>query len=321
MRKVIWILLLAVVSRSAMAEKAEAEMQPGKVFKDCPDCPEMVVIPAGSFKMGTNNWSDVNAMSVHPVTISRAFALGKTEITQGQWRAMMNGNPSDSINCGDDCPVENVSWDDVQVFIQKFNAKTGRQYRLPSEAEWEYACRAGEQQKFCGSENLDSVAWYGGNSSRSTHPAGRKQANAWGLYDMSGNVWEWVEDRYMVEPSGPGSVAVPTDFWAKQGSSSSSTKRGVRGGSWDVKPGNATAASRKGVKPASLDDDVGFRLASSMLNAPSPEPVVDTPSSNTSPTQSESAVNRLKALNTLYKEGLINQKDFETKKQEILKSM
>jgi formylglycine-generating enzyme required for sulfatase activity len=305
MRKVILILLLAVVSRSAMAEKAEAEMQPGKVFKDCPDCPEMVVIPAGSFKMGTNNW---------PVTISRTFALGKTEITQGQWRSVMDYNPSDSKNCGEDCPVESVSWDDVQVFIQKFNAKTGRQYRLPSEAEWEYACRAGGQQKFCGSENVDSVAWYDANAHRTTHPVGRKQANAWGLYDMSGNVWEWVEDRYMLG-------LPPTSPFLESLTAKNSNKRGVRGGSWDVKPGNATVASRKGVKPASLNDDVGFRLASSMLNAPSPEPVVDTPLSNTLPTQSESAVNRLKALNTLYKEGVINQKDFETKKLEILKSM
>ena len=112
---------------------------PGTTFKDCPDCPEMVVIPAGSFEMGgTGSYEQ----PVHRVTL-RSFSMGKTEVTQGQWRAVMGSNPSKFSNCGDTCPVEQVSWEDAKEFVSRLNAKTGKTYRLPSEAEWEYACRAG----------------------------------------------------------------------------------------------------------------------------------------------------------------------------------
>jgi len=122
-----------------------------KTFRDCPDCPEMVIIPAGSFDMGSNN-GEVNEKPVHRVTIAKPFAMGMTEVTQGQWKAVMGNNPSSFSNCGDTCPVEQVSWNDVQGFLQKLNAKTGKQYRLPSEAEWEYACRAEGKQEYCGSD-------------------------------------------------------------------------------------------------------------------------------------------------------------------------
>jgi formylglycine-generating enzyme required for sulfatase activity len=167
-----------------LANDANAESQreplkriaskPGESFRDCIDCPEMMVLPAGS--------------------TGPAFAMGKYEVTQGQWRAIMGNNPSKFSNCGDNCPVERVSWNDAKDFISRLNNKTGKQYRLPSEAEWEYACRAGGKNEYCGSDSADSVAWHSGNSGKSTHPAGRKQPNAFGLYDMSGNVWELVED-------------------------------------------------------------------------------------------------------------------------------
>ena len=179
--------------KPATKENGVADMTPGKIFKDCTDCPEMVVVPAGSFDMGSNN--DTNEKPVHRVTINRAFAIGKTEVTQGQWKAIMGNNPSKFVECGDNCPVEQVSWDDAQAFIEKLNTKTGKKYRLPSEAEWEYACRAGGQHEYCGGNNLDSIAWYGalakpaGNSNKTTNPVAAKQANAFGLYDMSGNVW------------------------------------------------------------------------------------------------------------------------------------
>jgi len=201
-------------------KKAQATPKPGESFRDCPDCPEMVVLPAGS--------------------VGPAFALGKYEVTQGQWRAIMGNNPSHFNNCGDTCPVEQVSWNDAQEFIKKLNAKTGKQYRLPSEAEWEYACRAGAQQEYCGSDNVDSVAWYVSNrGNSSTHPVGRKQPNAWGLYDMSGNVWEWVEDC----------------------SNGDCAYRVLRGGSWYYDPQGTRAASRYGSRPSNGSYEDGFRLA------------------------------------------------------------
>jgi formylglycine-generating enzyme required for sulfatase activity len=236
----------------AMVRAQGADAGNGKPFRDCPDCPEMLVIPPGNFEMGSND-SDSDEKPVHQVTIGAVFALGKTEVTQGQWKAIMGSNPSHFSSCGDDCPVENVSWNDAQEFIQKLNARTGKQYRLPSEAEWEYACRAGTRQQYCGSDNLDSTGWYTQNSGYSTHPASRKQANAFGLYDMTGNVWEWVEDSYHDSYNG-----APADGSAWSGDGA---KRVLRGGSWYYGPQDARAAYRDGDEPAIRSNINGFRLA------------------------------------------------------------
>jgi formylglycine-generating enzyme required for sulfatase activity len=169
----------------------------------------------------------------------------------------MGSNPSYFSACGDSCPVEQVSWDDVQAYIKKLNAISGRQYRLPTEAEWEYACQAGGQQEFCGGDSADSVAWHNGNSGKffgtSPHPVARKQANTFGLYDMSGNVWEWVADSYHENYNG-----APTDGSAWEGSSS---MRVLRGGSWgkDAKYGRASA--RYMFNSGYRDFSYGFRLA------------------------------------------------------------
>ena len=227
-------------------------------LKECAECPEMVVIPAGSFDMGSND-GDANEKPVHRVTLAKSFALGKTEVTQGQWKAIMGDNPSKFASCGDNCPVEMVSWKDAQAFIQKLNDKAGKQYRLPSEAEWEYACRAGGSHRYCGGDNPDSVSWYGGlatpagNSGKTTNPVATKQANAFGLHDMSGNVWEWVEDSYHDNYTG-----APTDGSAWQGEGSLHVPRG---GSWSFLQ---RAAKRGGSESTYRFGTIGFRLAKSL---------------------------------------------------------
>lgn len=243
----------AANERLAQLKKEESEMRPGKVFKDCEQCPNMVVIPAGSFQMGGDKQND--EQPIHNVTIGRPFALATTEVTQGQWRAVMGSNPSNFSACGDTCPVENVSWDDAQAYVKKLSEKTGKQYRLPSEAEWEYACRAGSRQTYCGSDSIDDVAWYNGNSGGKTHPVADKQANAWGLYDMTGNVWEWVEDCWHGTYNG-----APTDgsAWTI---GCVEIRRSPRGGSWINKPQVARSAERGSYTPAWRNHLNGFRPA------------------------------------------------------------
>jgi formylglycine-generating enzyme required for sulfatase activity len=232
--------------------KAAGEHLPGKVFKDCAECPEMVVIPAGSFKMGSKV---IVGADQHVVRIGRPFALGRTEVTQRQWRDVMGSNPSRFTSCGDDCPVERVTWNTIQEFVRKLNQKTGKAYRLPSEAEWEYACRAGGTHTYCGGDGVDKVAWHEKNSESKTHPGGSKAANAWGLHDMSGNVWEWVADcanaTYKAAPNDGGA-------WTE----GDCTSRARRGGAWDQDPMFARADFRSFSGTGGFaGDNLGFRLA------------------------------------------------------------
>ena len=164
----------------------------------------------------------------HKVKISQAFFMGTTEVTQGQWRAVMGNNPSSFSNCGDNCPVENVSWNDTQEFIQKLCQKEGLipcKYRLPTEAEWEYSARAGGSTTYYWGNRMDGAyAWYDGNSGSKTHEVGTRKPNAWGLYDMTGNVWEWVQDWYDGGYYGKGDAVDPRG-------ASSGSDRVERGGS------------------------------------------------------------------------------------------
>jgi formylglycine-generating enzyme required for sulfatase activity len=223
----------------------------GKTFKDCDVCPEMVMLPIGSFQMGGNKFE--SEKPTHAVVISRQFALGKTAVTQGQWKAIMGTKPS-HFSCGADCPVEQVSWNDAQDFLRRLSQKTGKTYRLPSEAEWEYGCRAGGQQEYCGTDNLGLVGWYVSNSGSTTHPVAGKQANAWGLYDMSGNVWQWTEDCWNNSYNG-----APTD--GSGWTSGECTARVLRGGSWFSLPQVASAAFRHNESTCCGSPEWGFRVS------------------------------------------------------------
>ncbi|PYS90984.1 MAG: formylglycine-generating enzyme family protein [Acidobacteria bacterium] len=210
---------------------------------------ELVWISPGSFMMGSDKYDDEKPM--HRVTISEGFYMGKYEVTQAQWQAVMGNDPSHFR--GDDLPVENVSWNDTQEFINKLNAQSdGYTYRLPTEAEWEYAARAGTTGNYAG--DLDAMAWYEKNSGSKTHPVGSKQPNGFGLYDMHGNVWEWVQDWYHEAYAG-----APTDgsAWLSGGEQK---YRVLRGGSWNSYAYNLRSANRGRLAPDYRFSLLGFRV-------------------------------------------------------------
>ena len=239
----------AVLIRPQGSEEESATVAAGLPLRDLGI--EFVTIPAGSFQMGSKK-ANSDKKPVYEVTISRGFELGKYEVTQGQWKAVMGYNPSEFENCGDNCPVENVSWMDIQKFLNLLNArKDGHIYRLPTEAEWEYAAQAGATGDYGAMGKLDEIAWYNKNSGKRTHPVGQKKPNAWGLYDMSGNVMEWVQDLFGNYPSG----AVTDATGPLAGSF-----RVVRGGSWIDSAGNCQSVYRNGFTPFTFGNNLGFRL-------------------------------------------------------------
>lgn len=232
---------------------------------------DLVYVPPGEFMMGSSE-SDIdeslyiykkeysyakreafdNEKPQHRVTISNGFWMGKYEVTQGQWQAVMGDNPSNFKDCGANCPIEQVSWDDIQVFLRKLNQKNdGFEYSLPSEAQWEYAARAGTTTLYGGTGNLDDLGWYGKNSGRKTHPVGEKRANGFGLYDMHGNVWEWCSDWYGSYSSGQ--ATDPT-------AASSGQSRVLRGGSWFNVANYSRSAFRSRNSPADRYSFYGFRV-------------------------------------------------------------
>lgn len=209
---------------------------------------EMVWCPPGAFTMGSLN-GDNDEKPPHQVTLTKGFWMGKTEVTQAQWKSVMGNNPSRAK--GDDLPVEVVSWKDCQEFCEK----TGLQ--LPTEAQWEYACRAGSTGPYAETGELDEMGWYEENSGGKTHPVGMKQPNAWGLYDMYGNVMEWCQDWYGDYPNG--AVTDPRG-------ASSSWSRIARGGSWDLPASYCASAHRGRYDPSNADYDRGFRLVRTCPN-------------------------------------------------------
>jgi formylglycine-generating enzyme required for sulfatase activity len=213
---------------------------------------EFMLIPAGTFMMGSTN-GEADERPVHQVTISRPFYLGKYEVTQAQWQAVMGNNPS-LIQDDPTLPVDQVWWTDVQEFIRKLNTmEGGNKYRLPTEAEWEYAARAGSTTAYCFGDDpkrLGEYAWYKDNAGGKTHPVGQLKPNSWGLYDVHGNVWEWVHDWYgryssepVTDPQGP----------------SSGTHRMRRGCGWNNVAKFCTTTNRYSVA-GYRDDFLGVRL-------------------------------------------------------------
>ncbi len=187
----------------------------------------MIAIPAGSFLMGSED-ARLAEKPVHRVSID-AFYLAETEVTQQQWRAVMGANPARFKNCNN-CPVEQVSWDDIQVYLKKLNDRTGRQYRLPTEAEWEYACRSGgKHENYCGGNRRHDLGWYLNNSGKQTHEVKQKNPNGLGLYDMSGNVSEWTQDCWNPDYEG---APENGSAWL----SGNCKERVLRGGSWNTFP-------------------------------------------------------------------------------------
>ena len=230
-------------------------------------CIEFVLIPAGEFDMGDSDPSRTpREMPVHKVTFTKPFYMGKYEVTQGQWEAVMGSNPSNFKNAGKNAPVESVSWNDCASYILHLKVEILFQpssrdialFRLPSEAEWEYACRAGTRTRFCSGdadEDLDRVGWYEANAGSSTHSVGKKAPNAWGLYDIHGNVWEWCEDVCHIDYQGaPGDGTA----WLQGGDGSF---RVLRGGSWDYGARPCRCTDPYGSVQQSTDRCFGFRLA------------------------------------------------------------
>ncbi len=215
----------------------------------------MVQVDGGTFTMGATSEQESpynDEKPAHQVTLS-SYMIGETEVTQELWQAVMGSNPS--YFGGAKYPVEEVSWDDCQEFIKKLNQLTDGHFRLPTEAEWEFAARGGNRSKktqYAGGSNLGSVAWYEGNSGNTTHDVATKSPNELGLYDMSGNVWEWCQDWYgsysssaQTNPTGP----------------SSGSCRVLRGGSWLNNARRCRVATRDRGAPSYRDDYLGLRLA------------------------------------------------------------
>lgn len=212
---------------------------------------KMVQVEGGTFQMGSNGGAS-DEKPVHSVTLS-SYSIGQTEVTQALWQAVMGSNPSNWK--GDDLPVEQVSWNDCQTFITKLNQLTGQMFRLPTEAEWEYAARGGNKSKgyqYAGSNTLGDVAWYDSNSGDKTHSVATKQPNELGLYDMSGNVWEWCQDwkgnyssSSVTNPTGP----------------TSGSDRVNRGGGWGSGARGCRSAIRGYNTPGSRSGNLGLRLA------------------------------------------------------------
>jgi len=237
-------------------QKSEKDMFPTE-FTDMLGMKFIHILP-GSFLMGYTPYNPERGSHEfrHQVTLTKEYYLQATPVTQDQWQAIMESNPSSFEDNGGDSPVETVSWEDVQEFIEKLNQRDGAfKYRLPSEAEWEYAAKAGRDTRFCYGDNyskLKKYAWYKDNSGLKTHPVSLKNPNSWDLYDMHGNVWEWCQDWHDRYPSGSATDPLGPD---------SGSNRIIRGGSWGSDIWFCNSTDRFGRPPDFMAYNLGFRLA------------------------------------------------------------
>ena len=246
-----------VVVNPAQLPKQESQKEL-TTFKDCDECPEMVVIPAGKFLMGSKDdpFGDpppsIDEMPQREVSI-KSFSIGKFEVTQEQWYRLMGTTPSRFK--GRDLPVENISWKQAQEYVEKLQLKTGKNYRLPTEAEWEYSARAGRTGYFSFGNDvaqLEQFSWFNKNSRESTWPVGTKKPNDFGLFDMQGNVWEWTQDCWAA-----GYHGAPSNGSARLNGDCS--VRAIRGGSWLSLGAGLRVTYRD--KSIGANRDTGFRVA------------------------------------------------------------
>jgi formylglycine-generating enzyme required for sulfatase activity len=224
-----------------------------KTMKSIAGMPEMVFVQGGTFQMGSND-GESDEKPIHRVTVND-FYIGKYEVTQKQWRDVMGSNPSVNNEC-DACPVENITWYGIQKFIQILNAKTRNQFRLPTEAEWEFSAKGGNQSRnylYSGSNMLDDVGWWRGNAKAKTHPVGQKMPNELGIYDMTGNVMEFCSDIYNEEYYSVSPTENPIGV-------STGEFRAVRGGAWSHGEDKCRSYSRRGYPATVHYNSLGFRL-------------------------------------------------------------
>ena len=251
------IILVSLFSASVFTSYSQAP---------CSYCPEMITAAGGAFVMGNN--SSIDEKPAHKVWVD-SFMVGKYETTQAQWRAVMGKDPANLNFKGcDQCPVEQVSWNEVSDYIKKLNTKSGKWYRLPTEAEWEFAARGGvnatSRLDFSGSDDLKEVGWYASTSSGKTHPVGQKKPNELGIFDMSGNVWEWCSDWYAADYYSSSPAINP------KGPATGETKV-LRGGGCNDAYRECRPGGRNASEPADGEKDHGFRLVMD-LTPPAPPP-------------------------------------------------
>ncbi|PQA76343.1 formylglycine-generating enzyme family protein [Rhodoferax sp. TS-BS-61-7] len=260
-----WVLCGLLLGQGACAQGSSAALQ-----KDCDVCPDLVLIPTGTFTMGSTAGLSIERPA-HQVTVG-SFYMGRMEVTQAQWAAVMGSTPSANSACGPECPVEMVSWDEAQEYLKKLSVLTGKKYRLPSEAEWEYVARAGtstaywwgdvasHEQANYGSDDCCEGVVQGRDVWVGTAPVGSFPANAFGVFDMLGNVAEWTEDFYhksYVSAPSDGRAWLDDDLRHQYG-------RVVRGGAWNHDAAGIRSSKRAQAITVEPSESIGFRVARSL---------------------------------------------------------